>query len=274
MDYKSNPASDYPLTDLVEILNRGFEAYFVPITFNVNAFLNMLRKDGTDLTASRILLVDDQPAGIALMARRGWTSRLAAMGIAKEYRGAGAGSWFMQSLIDDARQRGEREMLLEVIEQNEPAVHLYEKYGFEIVRRLIGLIRRDAREDKTGGLEEIDIRRVGQWVSQHGLPDLPWQLSGESIATINPPARAYYKGPAYILISNPEAKDVVIWSLLVEPSARGNGLGEDMLKSVIAQYPDKTWHVPAILPEELGKVYERAGFETEELSQWQMRLSL
>lgn len=274
MDYRSNPASDYPISDLVDVLNRGFEGYFVPITFQTGAFLNMLRKDGTDLTTSRVLLADNQPAGIALIARRGWTSRLAAMGIAKEYRGAGAGSWFMQSLIEEARQRREREMLLEVIEQNDPAVHLYHKYGFEVVRRLIGFIRKDAVETGTGELEETDIRKVSQLVSQHGLPDLPWQLSGESIATISPPALAYSKGPAYIVISNPESKDIVIWSLLVEPAARGAGLGVDMVKSVIARHPDKTWHVPAILPEELGKVYQRAGFEREQLSQWQMRLGL
>jgi hypothetical protein len=32
--------------------------------------------------------------------------------------------------------------------------------------------------------------------------------------------------------------------------------------------------MPAILPEEFGKVFERAGFEREELSQWQMKLDL
>jgi hypothetical protein len=94
------------------------------------------------------------------------------------------------------------------------------------------------------------------------------------MAQINPPARAFSNGPAYILISNPEADDVVIWTILVEPNARGSGLGLEMVKAVIAQHPGKTWHVPALLPEELGKVYERAGFMREELSQWQMKLTL
>lgn len=274
MDFTSNPASDYPSADLVAILNRGFEGYFVPITFHVTSFLNMVRKDGIDLTTSRVLLKDDKPIGIALIARRGWTSRLAAMGVAKEGRGMGAGSWFMDGLIHEARQRGEREMLLEVIEQNAPAVRLYEKYGFEVVRRLIGLVRKDAVEHGSGELQEVDIRQVGSLISQHGLPDLPWQLSGESIAQINPPSRAYCKGQVYIVISNLDAKDVVIWSLLVETSARGNGLGVDMLKSLISEHSNKTWRVPALMPEELGKIYERAGFVREELSQWQMRVNL
>ncbi len=276
MNFDTAPASNYPLPDLVKFLNRGFEAYFVPIQFNVVTFLNMLRKDGIDLTASRVLILDDQPCGLALIARRGWSSRLAAMGIATEVRGQGAGSWFLSELINEACQREDREMVLEVIEQNEPAVKLYQKSGFHTVRRLIGFTRRGKETEENGGsaLPKIDLREMGRLVSLHGLTDLPWQLSGESIAQMNPPACAYGKGQAYVTISNPEAEQVVIWSLLVEQEARGRRLGTDILKSVIARHRGKTWHVPAIFPEEFEKVFERADFEREELSQWQMRLRL
>ena len=91
---------------------------------------------------------------------------------------------------------------------------------------------------------------------------------------MNPPARAFQKGQAYIVVSNPAVEHVVIWSLLVEPNARGNGLGTGMLKNVMANHPGKTWHVPAVFPEEFAKVFLRGGFEQENLSQWQMTLSL
>jgi ribosomal protein S18 acetylase RimI-like enzyme len=274
MDFDLVPASNFPLSDLVTFLNRGFEGYFIPIHFEAVTFLNMLRKDGIDLTASRVLIVDEQASGIALIARRGWTSRLAAMGIAREMRGKGAGSWFMEQLIKQACQQGEREMWLEVIEQNEPAVKLYQKYGFQIVRRLIGFIRQDAVEKEKGALQEIDLRAMGRLISQHGLSDLPWQLSSESIAEMNPPARAYQKGPASVAISDPDAEHVVIWSLLVEQEARGKGLGTDLLKHLLAHHSGKTWHVPAIFPEEFENIFRKAGFEREELSQWQMKLDL
>ncbi|HLO32269.1 MAG TPA: N-acetyltransferase [Anaerolineales bacterium] len=274
MDLDIVSASNYPVPDLVKFLNRGFEEYFVPIQFNTAAFLEMLSNDGIDLMTSRVLILDDQPSGIALIARRGWTSRLAAMGVIKETRSRGAGSWFMGKLINEARQRGDYEMVLEVIEQNEPAVKLYRKFGFESLRRLIGLIYEGPQEIEKSDLHQIDLREMGRLVLQHGLPDLPWQLSGESIAQMNPPARAYCKGPAYLAISDPEAERIVIWSLLVEQAARGNGLGTDLLKSMIANHSGKTWYVPAIFPEEFRKVFERAGFEKEKLSQWQMKLSL
>lgn len=276
MDLDAAPASNFPLVDLVKFLNQGFENYLVPIQFNTDAFLTMLRKDGTDLTASRVLLVDDQPCGLALIAHRGWTSRLAAMGISREARGQGAGSWFMERLINEARQRGEREMVLEVIEQNEPAVKLYQKWGFQTRRRLIGFSRKgkNTQENEKRDLQEIDLREMSRLILQHGLSDLPWQLSSESIAQMNPPACAYQKGQAYLAVSNPAAEHVVIWSLLVESLARGNGRGTDILRSVIAKHAGRTWHVPAVFPEEFAKVFVRADFEQEDLSQWQMGLML
>jgi hypothetical protein len=77
-----------------------------------------------------------------------------------------------------------------------------------------------------------------------------------------------------VVVSNPHAEHVVIWSLLVEAQARGQQLSIDLLKSLIAHHPGQTWHVPAIFPEEFGKIFDRAGFEKEELTQWQMRLVL
>ncbi len=270
----TKPASDYPLPDLTQLLNLSFENYLVPVAFNLSQFLTMIRKDSLDLAASRVLLVDEQPAGIALIARRGWTSRLAAMGIVQGQRSKGAGSRFMRKLIDEARERNDHAMVLEVIEQNENAVKLYQKCGFQSVRRLIGLIRKDAIEKNKTSLTAIDLREAGSLIAQHGLADLPWQLAGETIAHMNPPACAYRNGPALVVTSNLAVEHVVIWSLLVEPQARGQQLGVEMLKSVIANHPGKTWHIPAIFPEEFGKLFERAGFEQEELTQWQMKLDL
>ena len=274
MDFALKSAADFPLPDLVEFLNQGFENYLIPIHVNMDGFLSMLRKDGIDLSASRILLMHEQPAGIALIARRGWQSRLAAMGIFLGMRGQGAGSWLMEKLIDEARQRGDRGMVLEVIEQNIPAVRVYQKYGFQVVRKLASFICKDPQETTADVLQEMDLRELGCMILKYGWSDLPWQLSGESIAQMNPPARAYGKDQAYVAISNPEADHIVIWSLLVEPEARGRHRSVGILKTLIATHPGKTWHVPALFPEEMGTVFERAGFQKEELSQLQMRLTL
>ena len=243
MDFVARPASNYSIAELVDLLNRGFEDYFIPIYFNTNMFSNMLRKDGIDLADSRVLIADDQTCGIALIACRGARrSRLAAMGIAKETSGKGAGSWFMKVLIDDACDRGDREMVLEVIEQNETAVKLYRKYGFESMRRLVGFTRKGKEVLRKEG-SELQRNR-----SASDQPiDLPIWAAGSALAVVREKldanessANAYCNGQAYIVISNPEAEHVVIWSLLVEPEARGKRLGTDMLKRVMAQHAGKT----------------------------------
>lgn len=277
MDFATQTASTYPVSDLVNLLNRGFEDYFIPIHFTPSMFVNMLHKDGIDLAASRVLLVDGESCGIALIARRGAlrVSRLAAMGIAREMRSKGAGSWFMQKLIVDACDRKDHEMVLEVIEQNEPAVRLYRNEGFAPVRRLVGYIcKRESSDEAEGNLYEIELREMSELISRFGVTALPWQLSGESLMQMNPPVHAYRSGQAYVVLSNPQVEHVVLWSLLVEPEARRGGLGVAMLTRMLATYPKKTWHVPALCPEEFGRVFERAGFEKESLSQWQMVLRL
>jgi ribosomal protein S18 acetylase RimI-like enzyme len=278
MDFATHAASNYPVSDLVNILNQGFEDYLLPIKFTNPMFLNMLRKDSIDLNLSRVLLVEDQPSGIALIAPRAGkrTSRLAAMGISKPTRGKKAGSWLMKEVIDEACKRDDREMVLEVIEQNEPAVKLYQKCGFESVRRLVGFIFRDNNtgEKRGGDLQEISLQEMSTWISQYGVSDLPWQLSGDTIAQMSPPVHAYRSEQAYVVFSNPEVEHVVIWSLLVEPEARGRGQASKILKRAVSNHPGMTWHVPALCPEEFGNAFERAGFEREKLSQRQMRLSL
>jgi hypothetical protein len=34
MHFDVKPASDYPLPDLIELFNHGFENYFIPLRFN------------------------------------------------------------------------------------------------------------------------------------------------------------------------------------------------------------------------------------------------
>jgi len=58
------------------------------------------------------------------------------------------------------------------------------------------------------------------------------------------------------------------------PHARRQGHAGALLRAVIARYPEKTWRVPATLPEEFSGVFEKCGFTREKLSQWQMDTGL
>ena len=272
LSFKST--SEFTIPFLADLMTRGFEGYFVPVQMTDAGLQTMIRRDGVDLAESRVLLKDDQSIGIALIARRGWTSRLAAMGIVTEARNGGVGTWAMKQLIEEARVRAEKEMLLEVIEQNTAGVKLYRKVGFETVRRLVGYKLENPQGKSKGKIEEIDIRDLAKLISAHGLKDLPWQLSGETIAQHTPRSCAYRLDDAYCLISNPEAEQVVISSVLVKAGSRGAGLSPVLMRAVFSRFPNKTWRVPAIFPEEMSPIFEEVGMKREELSQLQMALTL
>jgi len=52
-----------------------------------------------------------------------------------EYRGKGCGNLIMEDFIKEAKDRNLDTMSLEVRVSNEPAIKLYEKYGFEVQGR-------------------------------------------------------------------------------------------------------------------------------------------
>ncbi|MCL4273433.1 MAG: GNAT family N-acetyltransferase [Anaerolineales bacterium] len=268
------PASDFPIPILADLMTHSFEGYFVPVNITDMALHAMIRRDGIDLTASRVLMKDDDQIGIAFIARRGWTSRLAAMGITSDARSGGVGTWAMEKLIEEAKARGEKEMVLEVIEQNTAGVKLYEKVGFTKVRRLVGYKLEHPQSESAHNLEEIDIRDLARQVTYHGIKDLPWQLSGTSIVQHTPPSRAFRLNDAYCLISNPDATDVAISSVLVKARSRGAGLSGVLLRALFAKFPNKIWHVSPIYPEEMGFIFEQVGMVRESLSQWQMSRAL
>ena len=166
-------------------------------------------------------------------------------------------------------------MVLEVIQQNARGIRLYEKSGFRKVRPLVGfsLASPPSASEPSAGIEEVDIRLVAKLVSQFGMADLPWQLSGESMAMFAPPARAYKLGAAYAIVTDPQVEQVGIRTLLVEPDSRHRGEARRLLKAMFAMHPGKTWKVPPIYPEEIVAPFVALGFVREQISQWQMSVS-
>ena len=55
------------------------------------------------------------------LARRGWTCRVATVGLVKEARGRGYGCYLLETAITEATTRGDRSMVLEIFTENEPA---------------------------------------------------------------------------------------------------------------------------------------------------------
>jgi len=270
MSLELKPALNFTLTDIVALLNQGFAHYLVQVTFTEAILLQMIRQDSVDLASSRVVVGDGEAVGVALIARRGWSSRLAAMAVVPEAQGQGIGQWLLGQLLMEAQKRGERAMVLEVIEQNTAAVRLYQGSGFRVQRRLLSYTASGMQGEMAGEVEEIDLRDVARWVTAYGLPDLPWQISGETLAQKGPPHKACRLGPAYAAISNPERPQIALFAVIVSPEARRQGHASRLLRALAAQYPRKSWGILGLCPEELAPFLETLGFHQETLTQFQM----
>lgn len=265
---------EHGLEPSAALVTRGFSDYFVPISLSGASLLTMVRQDSVDLEASRVVIVDDVAVGVAFIARRGWTTRLAAMALVPEARTRGAGEACVRHVMDEARARGERTMVLEVIEQNGRAVRLYERCGFRTVDRLVGYEGVVAHVDGAQPPVACDVHEVARALIAHGPPDLPWQLSGETLGQAVPPAAGYRSEHSWLAISDPSAAKVGIRALVTLPGARRRGDALELLRAVIAQHAGKTWRVPAIWPERYGALFEKLGLQRTELTQWLMSAAL
>lgn len=268
-------AGEFPVETLMDVMNRSFAGYLAgSIQFTVPAFWAFLARDNTSLSLSQVALQDGVPVGLALVARQGWTSRLAAMGVVPEAKGQGVGSWFMRQLMEQAQKRGDKRYVLEVFEQNDAALPVYRKAGFEVVRRLYGYEHASLPAHESPDLLALDTPEVAKQIMIHGLVNLPAQMSASHVLRYAPPYEAYRLDSAYAVIVRVGEEKILLAALIVAESARQQGQATRLLAAIAAQYPNRTWAVSAICPEECESFFLKRGFIRQALNQFQMEVAL
>jgi ribosomal protein S18 acetylase RimI-like enzyme len=238
---------------LAQVFTRAFEGYAVPLAVDAQSLEQRARVESIDLVASTIA-----DSGVVLVARRGRTSRIAAMGVFSEARGRGVGRTMLADTLAACRARGDARVVLEVIEGNEAAVALYRSAGFAVTRRLVGWAR--GAVPGSGDLPvEVEPQEVARVLAQSG-DDLPWQLAWPSIANLTAPNRGYRLGDAYCVL-----RDNTLRALVVPTAARRRGHARRLLAALPSPL-----RVPAIVPE-TDSFFD---FTRETIAQLEMELAL
>ncbi len=178
------PASRFTHAELAKIFTAGYEDYYAPFSVDEEAFRFMSAIWDDDLDASRVALVDGEPAGICKLAIRGDRGWIAGIGISLSRRGQGVGEELMRAVIDVARKRGLRELWLEVLVQNEPALRLYEKLGFEHVRELEVWTLEDVGAGSDSA-RSIPLEAALARVARERTEREPWQRADETVANLD-----------------------------------------------------------------------------------------
>jgi ribosomal protein S18 acetylase RimI-like enzyme len=273
----ARPVAELTAAECAGAMERCFDGYIVPVRVTAEGWERRFRGEHLDPFASRIFFVEDRYAAVLFVTRRGWTSRVGGMAVAKELRGTGLGRRVMQGAIADARARNDRALLLEVIEQNTPAVKLYASLGFRSTRRLVGW-RWEAPHagDAPDALREIDPLELSRVVQREGDAGLPWMLAPETLAGATAPARAFsLEDRAFALVGNAQAETLSLSSLIVPRGERRRGWGTRMLRALAAEFPGRPFAIVSILPEDTApEFFVQAGWERHPITQFDMRLDL
>lgn len=277
MDFEIVPAYEVPLNEQAVVANKAFAGYVGGwADLDAGTMARFLALQGADLFYSRFVARGGELLGFGHINRTGNVVRLAGMGIVPEARGSGAAGTLLARLFEEADERGDEAMMLEVIEQNPRAHALYRRHGFHEVGRLLGW-RRSATaplpEHAAMSGDEVPVLEALRIPAVADYPELPWQISRHAVAKA-PVARAFRTETVCLIIGDPEATPVRIYSASSIDPPRGLVWHDlrSVLAGVIARFPNREFFAPAIFPEDFGtQLFEPLGFVREPISQFLMR---
>ena len=269
------------LEDLAVGLNACFEGYVVPAQFSAALLSNMIRVEAVDLASSYVAVDSGGVVGAALIAKRDRNSRVAAMGVAKRARRQGLGRHLMLRAIEDAKTRVDTCLSLEVIEQNPPAIALYESVGFKKEFRLVGfniklesLPPKDPEKLFQDDLETVPLTAVAQAVRGRGYKAASWSMSAATIEQLAAPSTGVHCGGAFAVVAIAGEEFVGCRSMAFAPKPNVKA-AKAWLVAMGRAYGGRTLRMPAFFPEpEFKKVMLDAGMQLDEISQFQMRLDI
>lgn len=128
------------LAELTHTFNEAFSDYFVPLQLSVEAMAVKLRSESIDLRYSIGAFEGAQLKGFILHGIDTWSGRRAVYnagtGVVPAFRGKGLTQQLYAAIVPRLKEEGMVQHQLEVIEQNAPAIRVYEKVGFTQARTL------------------------------------------------------------------------------------------------------------------------------------------
>lgn len=268
MELTAVPATQFSSVQLTDILNACFEAYLVPVTQSVEGFVQCFSAEGMSLIDSRVWLAGDEPAAIAIVARRGNMARLAAFALRPAWRGKGLGRKLMQELLTFLQQQEIETVSLEVIRDNHAAVALYQSLGFTRRYGLCGYLSAEPLAAAPGVLQPYPILALLRRAVEESNSQLPWLMDPLTFATL--PCRVVTLEQRAFAVLSTSGSRPVLQFLWVEPAARRQGLAQALLMALALQFPGIGTSVT--VPETFTPLFAAAGYAPLSLQQYEMTM--
>ncbi|WP_342543154.1 GNAT family N-acetyltransferase [Paenisporosarcina sp. FSL H8-0542] len=170
--------------DALALFNKGFEGYLIPMHLTMEQFVGRFGNEGLSVELSVVAFDGNTPIGFILQGIRendgvkiSWNG---GTGIIPEYRGKGVGLHLMKEAERILVENEVAIATLEALSENEPAIKLYEKCGYEIQDKLVFLSGSGKLIDKLPELGEYELERFPAFlaIGSDLFPTLvPWQTA-------------------------------------------------------------------------------------------------
>ncbi|HZG55145.1 GNAT family N-acetyltransferase [Paenibacillus sp.] len=135
---------DVPLADAVDAWNDGFSDYYVRLPMTAAAFAaTKFGNEGVSPELSFVAYADGRPAGLLLTAMRtiggerlAWNAGTC---VHPDRRGSGIGAALLSRAVETYREQRADAAYLEAFVQNEGAIRLYRRFGYEPFDTVYGM---------------------------------------------------------------------------------------------------------------------------------------
>jgi GNAT superfamily N-acetyltransferase len=262
-----------PFHEIHRAMEASFADYALDMSYMTEAVLrNRAIKNGVELSVSPGVFSEGRLVGLTLVGLGAWKGQAAAFdaatGIIKEFRGQRLAGRLFDFALPALHGRGVSRFLLEVLQENAPAVKAYEKTGFRITRPFVCYELKADRTPVAPGSSEI--RSIERDRLDEFAAHLDWQPSWENtfdaIRAISDGVRLYgaFEGSACVGLVAYYPTLRWIMTLVVKRSHRYRGIGTALLEHALrnvesGKKPVRANNVDSA-DRALARVLEKAGF--------------
>ncbi len=216
---------------------EAFSDYAIDMSYMTEEItFNRAIKNGIDFSLSVGAFDEERLVGYTLLGVDRWKDTTAAFdittGIIKPFRGKGIARGMFDHALPGLKNRGVELFVLEVLQENDPAVKAYTRTGFS-VKREFDCYHADVKRlaGAAGMDEDIDIAIAGKDVLAGFEGSLDWRPSWEnsfdSIRRIPDDVVVFVadagKGPAALLVYYPAINWIMTVAVMREYRRKGTG---------------------------------------------------
>jgi ribosomal protein S18 acetylase RimI-like enzyme len=246
-DFRFAFLSEKELPVLHQTFLKAFADYLVPIQLTEEQLRIKIKRENIELTFCAAAYAGEEMAGFILTGLGEWngkpTAYNAGTGVIPAYRGHHLSARLYKFLLRKLSESGIEQCLLEVIQENKPAIAVYENTGFEITRVLDCF--RAMKQDillHTDTPEDITI-------AQPAKPDWEKYRTFGEIAPLWQSTEAAFKrypDTKVVLEAQNEEGEIAgyvaffpktgaLVQMAVNPDYRNRGIGSALLRKVVQQ---------------------------------------